>query len=378
MACVASCNQQAVTKTVGADGHAYVHVDEEKCIGCLKCEKVCADAHALAGSNAPEASRPYAVWANDAAMRAASTSGGFAAAVSRWFISCGGSVAGVSFDGRRASHILVSDEDLLQQFQGSKYVWSDASSVYSAIESALPRGKVLFVGTGCQVAGVLAYFSGNRFRDNLYTVDLICGGVPSDLLMQTFFDMHPEIDGICSFRSKDKYELRASLKGKECVLPSDALPLAGFRGEQTMRYSCYDCPFARAHRASDITIGDLWGNAAPSGERRAGVSLAVVHSPKGADMLSSADVTSEALDWKGFIPDNARLIYGHTPETFLRRNLARNRQKMGGERFSSVYSLTARPSDPLGFIARVWVYVLRRINLMKRRRAVTRFIDKCE
>ena len=377
MACVASCNQQAVCKTVGADGHAYVHIDEDKCIGCLKCEKVCAEAHALVGSNVPESSRPYAAWANDMEMRAASTSGGFAAAVSRWIVSSGGSVAGVSFDGRHASHVLVSSEAQLPQLQGSKYVWSDASSVYSAIESTLPLGKVLFVGTGCQVAGVLAYFSGNKFRDNLYTVDLICGGVPSDLLMQALFGMHPEIEKICSFRSKDKYELKASEGGKECVLPSDALPIAGFRGEQTMRHSCYDCPFARAHRASDITIGDLWGSAAPSGERRSGVSLVVVHSPKGAEMLSAADVSFEALEWKAFVPDNARLVYGHTPETFLRRNLARNYQKMCGERFSRVYSLTAAPADPFGFAARVWIYALRKINRVKCSRAVNSFIDKC-
>lgn len=378
MACVAACKQQAISKTAGADGHMYVRVDEDKCIGCLKCEKVCKEAHYLAGSNDAGASKPYAAWADDGALRAASTSGGFAAAASRWFVSAGGYVAGVSFDGRRARHVLVRDEAVLPQLQGSKYVWSDASAVYAAIESALPEGKVLFIGTGCQVAGVLSYFSGSKFRDNLYTVDLICGGVPSDLLMQAFFDMHPDIERICSFRSKGKYELRAVRNGKECVLPPDSLPLAGFRAEQTMRYCCYDCPFARAHRAGDVTIGDLWGDAAPSGERQAGVSLAVVHSRKGDEILASAGISSRALEWKDFVQDNVRLVTGKTPLTALRRTLARNYRKMDPARFSRVYGLTAGLSDPLGFLARAWVFVLRKINRRNCRRAAGKFLNKCE
>ena len=30
-------------------------------------------------------------------------------------------------------------------------------------------------------------------------------------------------------------------------------------GPMTLRPSCYECPFARIDRDSDITIGDFWG-----------------------------------------------------------------------------------------------------------------------
>ena len=39
LACVDVCPSSAITDTKGYDGHIYVHVDINKCIGCLKCER---------------------------------------------------------------------------------------------------------------------------------------------------------------------------------------------------------------------------------------------------------------------------------------------------------------------------------------------------
>ena len=41
MACVDSCAQKALSSYRGDDGHLYVRLSEDKCVGCLKCEKVC-------------------------------------------------------------------------------------------------------------------------------------------------------------------------------------------------------------------------------------------------------------------------------------------------------------------------------------------------
>jgi hypothetical protein len=156
------------------------------------------------------------VWANEESLRSHSTSGGFAAAASKYFVENYNGVIGVAFDGRSAKHIYVDNDYELSKFQGSKYVWSDASEVYSSIAEHLPHQSVLFFGTGCQVAGVLARFHNHPNRDRLYTIDLICGGVPSDLLMQTFFKENPNVEAITSFRTKRKYELKGIVKGRKC------------------------------------------------------------------------------------------------------------------------------------------------------------------
>ena len=377
MACVASCKHGALIKVRGDDGHVYLSVVEEKCIGCLQCERVCKDARGLIGSNDLKASEPYAAWARDDYLRAHSTSGGIAAAVGCWVVENGGSVAGVSFDGRHASHTIVNEVSQLTQFQGSKYVWSDCSTVYKEIETVLPKGKVLFVGTGCQVAGVLAFFKSNPYRSNLYTMDLICGGVPSDLLMESFFRERPEVGGITSFRTKRRYELKGYMEGAIVALPQSSLPISGFCAEQTMRHACYDCPFAFVHRKSDITIGDLWGCKISEKDIEKGVSLVIVHNEKGADMLASSDVCKQKMDWSQVLPDNPRLAYGHTPKTVLRRLLSKNYFRMSSSEFRHVYSLTSRPYQIRGFVYRLLVFIRRRINNVKRRRAILKILQQC-
>ena len=378
MACVASCCVSALTKNMGEDGHVYVKWDAGKCIACMRCEEVCKVVHSLSGTERLNLSTPYAAWAKDEALRQRSTSGGFAAAAGRWFIKNGSGVAGASFDGRMARHILAADGNSLSAIQGSKYVWSDAGPVYHEIAALLPQKKVLFTGTGCQVAGVLAFFANHPFRDNLYTIDLICGGVPSDLLMQSFFASNPQLEAIISFRSKRKYELKGIVSGQEFVFPDNALPLAGFRSEQTMRFSCYNCQYACAHRASDITIGDLWGNAAPIRELTHGVSLVVVHTDKGRELLSCAEVYAHPIAWKDLLTNNGRLVFGCTPLTFLRKRLARNFQRMDVHEFERVYSLTSSIDRPAEFLFRIWLHLLRKVYTFKCQRTVKSILNQCE
>ena len=376
MACVASCRVSALSVYEGEDGHAYVRLDSSKCVGCLSCERVCNETRSLRGINDLDTSAPYAAWANSAEIRKNATSGGIATAAGKWCIDRGGCMIGSSFDGRRATHVTVSDVDGLKQLQGSKYVWSNPAPAYREIASHLSSGKVLFVGTGCQVAGVLAFFAGHPFSSNLYTIDLICGGVPSDLLMQSFFNSAAQLTSITSFRSKREYVLKGIVDGQEVVLPYDSLPLSGFRAEQTMRYSCYDCPFAFAHRRSDITIGDLWGDSAPADQRDSGVSLVVVHSEKGQEILSQAEVSSLAMKWKDVLPNNRRLVFGKTPRTWLRERLADNYKEMDASTFTRVYSVSSSISRPCGFATRLWLHLLRKLYSLRCRITIRSILNK--
>ena len=85
---------------------------------------------------------------------------------------------------------------------------SSMDGIYKIIEQNIDKGIVLFSGVGCQCAGVLAYFEKHRSKNNLYTVDLVCGGAPSRLLLDKFYEHYPDIERIVSFREKDKYVLK--------------------------------------------------------------------------------------------------------------------------------------------------------------------------
>ena len=91
----------------------------------------------------------------------------------------GGVVYGAAYDEQLAvSHIEVTDEAEREKLQSSKYVQSDPKDSYTKVNQRLSEGKtVLFTGTPCQIAGLYAFLGGNP--ENLYTVDLICHGVPS-------------------------------------------------------------------------------------------------------------------------------------------------------------------------------------------------------
>ena len=41
VACVDSCGKQALSMYVASDGHIYVSCNEDKCVLCHQCERVC-------------------------------------------------------------------------------------------------------------------------------------------------------------------------------------------------------------------------------------------------------------------------------------------------------------------------------------------------
>lgn len=78
--------------------------------------------------------------------------------------------------------------------------------IYRQARSILEDGKkLLFAGTGCQIAGVKSFLG--RDFDNLLCIDLVCHGVPSPLVWKNYInylDKLYEASGIESvtFRKK--------------------------------------------------------------------------------------------------------------------------------------------------------------------------------
>lgn len=328
MACVDSCAQKALSCIVDSEGYYTYKVDESRCVLCHKCEKICPIVNNYEyGTNKLLLSRPYAVWTTNKELRASATSGGVFPAIAKWVIEQGGIVYGARQKEFYVHHERIEKVEDIKSLQGSKYTQSKTEGIYLSVKESLNERKlVLFTGVGCQVAGLLSFLKGNKNLDNLLTMDLICGGVPSSFLIQSFIEYYSDsIESIESYRSKERYELRVKEKSgnvKTMSKEERPLPLYGFTTGAAKRYICYDCPFAKGHRCSDITIGDFWGNSLYPEQKKLGVSVVIAHSDKGKRMLETSELESHEILWRDFLLNNTRLVYGHAPIPRARRKLS--------------------------------------------------------
>lgn len=330
LACIDACNFNALDVKMRTDGHLYPEVKLENCTQCGLCTKTCPVVSGFSYQSENDTSKPYAAWSNNDELRIKSASGGVFAAIAVNTIKKGGYVAGATMDGLKTKHILINKIEDIRKLQGSKYQQSNSAGIYKATYKKLKNNKtVLFSGLPCQIAGLLSFLNGKKYDGKLYTADMICGGVPSSLLINKFENKYPEVDKIISFRNKNngwtstnyKYELEYQNKDQTLKNSKKNLIINGFSGTLTNRYSCYDCPYTHHNRKADITLADFWGLKEYPEEHFKGVSLVIVHSKNGQDLLNKADITKHATTWQKSVPHNPRLVYGKRP--FARYKLAR-------------------------------------------------------
>ena len=357
LACLDACAKQAISLVKGDDGHFYVEVDADSCVGCLKCEHICSKIHDKDYSNNKKESVPLAIYNKEKTQYEKATSGGFFPALASYFILQGGVVYGAAYekDGIHVAHQRISTLADIECLQGSKYEQSKLQGIYKSIHEDLKQDKkVLFVGTGCQVAGVLSYFANHKKKELLYTADLVCGGVPSSLLIEHFAKNTPDFSRVDSYRQKEKYIFSyINLDGKKQVCRK-ALPLDGFKSCLTNRYSCYNCKFVGLHRQSDWTIGDLWGD--HSGKVR---SLCLCHSARAMSVVEQLDnVDVERIDWN-ILVHNPRLVNGVAPfgSRIERKYIGFLFKRMPYSVINKIYGSDVKKTDVFWFAYKTYKYI---------------------
>jgi coenzyme F420-reducing hydrogenase beta subunit len=87
-------------------------------------------------------------------------------------------------------------------------------------------------------------------------------------------------------RGKVVYEKNNKILEK-LILPGTSYYYNYFLKGYIYRESCYECQYACSSRQGDITMGDFWGveNAHPEIETKKGVSVLLVNSEKGMDLI---------------------------------------------------------------------------------------------
>lgn len=291
-ACESVCPHSAIDMIKSKEGFFFPKIDTNKCVECHLCEKTCPvlENKAIKNFDKPKA---YAYWHNQ--DRTVSSSGGAFSGFARIILKEGGYVYGAWMSPElELKHICISSIEDLPKLRGSKYVQSDLGESFKNIRKQLRDGhKILFCGTPCEVAGLRAYLK--KDYTNLWTLDLVCHGTPSNDVFKNYIDKLKKRIGrdinAFEFRARKSWGLAPALSGRQLtpVYGVDSLYQEAFDKGAIFRKSCYTCPFATIPRQGDCTIADFWGIGRHGWKfkhsTRQGVSLILANNQHGQEIV---------------------------------------------------------------------------------------------
>jgi coenzyme F420-reducing hydrogenase beta subunit len=248
----------------------------------------------------------YAVKHKNYDIRMESRSGGMFTALSDNVLKSGGVVYGCVMNGTGvAVHVRADNTAERNLMRGSKYIQSHMNDTFRNIKKDLDGGrKVLFSGTSCQVAGLKSFLA-KDYGEQLICVDIVCHGVPSELVWQKYIEWQEKKNGgkcvAVDFRNKKKFGWSSHIEtltinsgGTEKKVDSDVFKEL-FYGHNILRPCCYKCPYKDIMHPADITIADYWGieKAAPDFNDNKGVSLVLINNEKGVRLFESVNAETD-------------------------------------------------------------------------------------
>lgn len=363
--CENCCPRSAVSMKMDEEGFLYPKVNEEKCIHCGLCRENCPQ---LCVQQKCEIQEGFIAISRDRERYKSSASGGIFSSIAAEFLREEHAyVCGAAYVEGQVRHILIHKKWDLHMLQGSKYVQSDLGKIFLEIKGVLEMGaKVLFSGTPCQVAALKAYIGEDRKK--LYTVDLICHGVPSPLFLKKDLELYAKGKNIknVQFRKKHKFYKSKSYffltvereRGRQAVVPYNRDPYFNLHMlGQTYRTSCYSCHYANLNRIGDITIGDCDSSMLyPNFHKNEATSTLIANTGKGKKLLHvyGGFVEKEPMDIMAEAEKNHSLAYA-VKQTEQRSEIYRDMKCMNAEELRNKY---AKPNTVKGQLYQFFNLVL--------------------
>lgn len=328
MACIDSCRFDALQPNHSKNGYLYPEILIDNCTECGKCEKVCPIINPLNNTNYLEDVKPFAAWTLNEELRKKSTSGGVFAQLAHDFIeNQKGIVIGATLKDNKVYHIAINSTDEIYKLQGSKYLQSQTVSTYKIVRDNLLNGlPVLFSGTPCQIAGLKSYLGETSNTKNLYTIEVICHGVPSQQLMD-YNIAENEYSTFLSFRDKQNGWIKESAamtykkpngKIKRVNQRQGDFFLNSFGRDLSLRESCYECPFSKLPRIADISLADYWGILDWKEQWQKGVSLILTNNQKGSSFFAkNENIEKHITEWQKCLRKNPRIYNGSNLHKYI-------------------------------------------------------------
>lgn len=347
-ACANACPMDAIQMQPGKIGHLFPTITD-KCIECNKCINTCPINNPV---KLQQPQKTLAFWVKDDEEHHSSTSGGAAACITNYILEETGTVYGcASLPHGVIEHIRVDKKEDSFKLKGSKYVHSHINNSYRSIKADLKNGrKVLFIGLPCQVAGLRNYIGNDD--NNLYAIDLICHGVPSQQVLFEYIGSlgikRNEIS-VVAFREARGCYLTVKTSGRSLYHKHECKDLyyMAFNDNLCFRDSCFTCKYSVPKRVGDLTIGDFWGlgKRMPfNHDTHGNVSVVLVNNAKGRFLMEACanEYDAEERTLEEAIAGNHNLhspsssqnskkfskLYGKVDiQTALRRCLLKRRMK---------------------------------------------------
>lgn len=314
-ACGDICPKGAISFKVDNEGFWYPQVDNNKCVDCGLCNKICpVETECLSRRNNIIEPACYAAEHKSIEVIFNSTTAGMFSALAEGMYAQKGYVGGaIHNEDFSVSHFVSNNRNDLQQLRRSKDLQSNAEGFYKRIKKLLDADeKVLVCGVPCQIAALLNYIG--KDYENLITVDLICAGVNSPKVWRKYLDYIENKVGAkivwTENKSKeygwDKLTQKFVFDNGDEYFDTDktSLFIHGYIVSHLYcRPSCYECNFKGFPRIADITIGDFWGitKYTKNHNSNMGTNLVMINSKKGEEYFNKikkrVNVEEAKLEW---------------------------------------------------------------------------------
>jgi coenzyme F420-reducing hydrogenase beta subunit len=327
-ACKTVCPKNAITY----DELLLPMVDNEKCIGCGLCEKICIKLQEKSyNPQVSDIAEGYVCKSVDEEIRKNSSSGGVFYHLASQFIAKGGYVCGCVYDNDfMPKHILTNNLNDVKRMMGSKYVQSDLRECLIEIKRILKENKkVLFSGVPCQIAAVKA-FVGN-YTENLFLVGIVCHGSIDRRVWKSYLIAETNRGQIQSVTMRDKskgwrnYGLKFGFKdGSEHITyrKQDGYFLKCFTDGILERDRCLNCNYKGNRIFADILLGDGWGmdKVFPEMDDSYGISAVICLTEKGVSTLQNIcnKLEIKNISVQKILNSNPRIV-SSPPENLARK-----------------------------------------------------------